>query len=542
MKSLIIIYFLPLALLFSCGNGGEMIKEGRNEAKGSSYRPIPKNEKVTDLQLDSILIQAFIENQKIEKSTASRIQEFYLNRDYQFAWFTKEGLTEPAQWFWDLHKEYINYSQDSSSFDKSLHQEMEIIIDEGEESILSEEGIASTEMKLTAHFLDFSKSAFTGKINPSELQWHIPKKKLNYVSFLDSLVNMEGEFEDLVPQSRQYKAMKQQLLKYYDLSNKLSDQPISIEPLRSIRKGDSSEALAKIKTKLFILGDLPRLDTSTVFNTQLEGAVISFQERHGLKPDGIIGPMALRALNTPVAGRIQTMLLNMERMRWLPEHPEGRSIMVNIPEYRIRVFEGKKEALSMNIVVGKSANRTVIFKDQLEYVVFSPYWNIPRSITRNEILPAMKKNISYLHQNNMEIVRYSDGLPVIRQKPGPQNALGKVKFIFPNRYSIYFHDTPAKSLFDRTQRAFSHGCIRLEHPFRMAQYLLKDKQEWTDERIRAQMNADKEKWVQLEEKVPVRIVYFTSWVDSKGRLNFRDDIYGHDRKLSSLLFNTDSTF
>ena len=190
----------------------------------------------------------------------------------------------------------------------------------------------------------------------------------------------------------------------------------------------------------------------------------------------------------------------------------------------------------MNIVVGKAANRTVIFSDDLKYVVFSPYWNVPQSIVRNEIYPAMKRNSNYLQRNNMEVTGYSNGLPIVRQKPGKSNALGDVKFIFPNSYNIYFHDTPSRSLFDRQQRAFSHGCIRVQQPFDLAVYLLRNQPEWTKEKIKAAMHQSTEKWVTLNKSVPVFITYFTSWVDGKGILHFTEDIYGHDKRMADHLF------
>jgi murein L,D-transpeptidase YcbB/YkuD len=207
---------------------------------------------------------------------------------------------------------------------------------------------------------------------------------------------------------------------------------------------------------------------------------------------------------------------------------EGKRIVANIPEYRLHVYEDNREVLAMDIVVGKTSNPTVAFNDMMEHIVFSPYWNVPSSIVRNEILPARRRNPRYLSSQNMEITGTEDGLPVIRQRPGPGNALGGVKFLFPNKYNIYFHDTPAKTLFSRNKRAFSHGCIRLSQPFELAKYLLKDKPEWSDEAIRRAMSARSEKWVKLEEKIPVFITYYTSWVDPSGVLQFRDDIYRRD--------------
>jgi murein L,D-transpeptidase YcbB/YkuD len=226
----------------------------------------------------------------------------------------------------------------------------------------------------------------------------------------------------------------------------------------------------------------------------------------------------------------------MERMRWMPKEPSGNRIVANIPEYKLHVYEASKKVFDMDIVVGTEANKTVVFNDVLKYVVFSPYWNIPRSIIRNEIQPAMRKSSNYLARKNMEQTGFSDGLPIIRQKPGGANALGSVKFIFPNNYNIYFHDTPAKSLFGKEKRAFSHGCVRLAEPKKLAAYLLRNQPEWTSQKISEAMNASKEKWVTLKEPIPVVITYFTSWISSDGLLNFRDDIYGHDKKMAERLF------
>ena len=190
----------------------------------------------------------------------------------------------------------------------------------------------------------------------------------------------------------------------------------------------------------------------------------------------------------------------------------------------------------MNIVVGKEGNSTVIFNDELKYIVFSPYWNVPRSIVKNEILPAMSRNPNYLASQNMEITSQKGSIPTIRQLPGPRNSLGRVKFLFPNNYNIYFHDTPAKSLFQREKRAFSHGCMRLEDAKKLAVYLLRDQPEWTEDRIQQAMSQGTEKWVTLKQDIPVYVSYFTAWVDEGGALHFRDDIYGHDRRMAERLF------
>jgi L,D-transpeptidase YcbB len=194
----------------------------------------------------------------------------------------------------------------------------------------------------------------------------------------------------------------------------------------------------------------------------------------------------------------------------------------------------------LDVVVGKEGNTTMMFNGDLNQVVFSPYWNVPPSIVRKEILPSMNKNSNYIAGKNMEVTGNEGGLPVVRQKPGPGNALGKVKFLFPNSFNIYFHDTPEKSLFDRDKRAFSHGCIRLSDPTKMATWLLRDMPEWTPEKIHEAMDAGKEKYVKLKDPVPVIITYYTAWVDESGQLNFRDDIYKHDDALIQKMFITGS--
>jgi murein L,D-transpeptidase YcbB/YkuD len=266
-------------------------------------------------------------------------------------------------------------------------------------------------------------------------------------------------------------------------------------------------------------------------------AVKNFQQRHGYKPDGTVSATLIKEMNVPASKRLQQIVMNMERMRWMPNEPKSdKLILVNIPEFMLHMYEGNKRVWDMVVVVGKEGHNTVMFTGDLNQIVFSPYWNVPPSIVKSEILPAVDRNPNYLDNQNMEIVNSNGELPTIRQKPGTGNALGKVKFLFPNSFNIYFHDTPSKSLFDRDKRAFSHGCIRLQDPFRMAQYLLKDNPEWSAEKINVAMNEGSEKYVKLKDPVPVFITYYTSWVDDNGLLNFRDDIYKHDEKLSKKMF------
>ena len=491
----------------------------------------------SDLFLDSTIIEKFLANQQLEDSSANRLRSFYNTRNYQFAWFNKDGLAEQARAFWNLHNNFIQLSNDSAFIDNQLHEQMELLVHDDTTISMDPKNIAEIELRLTEHFFEYAQYAYDGKVNPDELQWHIPRKKVNPMALLDSLVSNKGQnIEQWEPVSPQYALIKNKLMRYQEIEKAGGWGEIILKKKKTYKAGDTAVTIRQVKRRLYATGDLTVMDTSEIFTPELTSAVKLAQKRFGLHQDGIIKADLVDKLNIPVTDRIKQVLINMERMRWMLDEPEGNRILVNIPDYKLHVFENGKKIFDIDIVVGTAANKTVVNKDDLKYVVFSPYWNSPRSIVRKEILPAMAKNPNYLARNNMEQTGFSNGLPVIRQKPGNDNALGRVKFIFPNSFNIYFHDTPAKSLFDRQQRAFSHGCIRLAEPKKLAEYLLRNQPEWTTSKINQAMRASKEKWVTLNEAVPVLVTYFTAWVSGDGLLNFREDIYGHDQRLALHLF------
>jgi murein L,D-transpeptidase YcbB/YkuD len=251
----------------------------------------------------------------------------------------------------------------------------------------------------------------------------------------------------------------------------------------------------------------------------------------------MISDSLIAIMNVPVEERMKQLLINMNRIAWMPTQQQQKLIQVNIPDFMLYVYEDTGEALHSKVIVGKEGTNSMMFTGNLNQIVFNPYWNIPASIVKNEIMPAMKKDPNYLKKNNMEIVQPNDTLPVIRQLPGPQNSLGKVKFLFPNTYEIYLHDSPKKELFAQQNRAFSHGCIRVAEAQKLAEYLLKNNREWTPDKIKQAMNSGKEQTVALKEPVPVSISYLTAWVDKNGQVNFRNDIYGHDARTASKMFN-----
>jgi len=348
---------------------------------------------------------------------------------------------------------------------------------------------------------------------------------------LDSLLLSKGKnLSQYEPLNRQYNLLKDYLLKYYEAQKRGVWQPI-VAAKKSYKPGDYSVTISQIKKRLLLTGDLTTNDTSTFFTDSLVVAIKRYQHRNGLTEDGIAGSALFSELNRPIGDRINQILINMERIRWVPAEPTSDFLLVNIPEFRLHVYENGKYRWNMKVVVGAVAHNTVIFNGKLKYIVFSPYWNVPSSIIRKEVVPGMKRNKNYLANHNME---WNNG--AVRQKPGPGNSLGLVKFLFPNSYNIYLHDTPSKSLFNESKRAFSHGCIRLAEPKRLAEYLLRNDSEWNEASITKAMNSGKEKYVSLKQSIPVFIGYFTAWVDRDGKLNFRDDIYGHDKEMSEHMF------
>ncbi len=485
----------------------------------------------SDIFFDSLALENYIHSHAIPDTLANEMRSFYNGRNYQYAWFHDDGIADYANTFSGMQNSYIGYSGDSSLYDARLHKLIDSL--QTDSTIQPADPlILETELGLTYQFLRYTYKAYSGRgIDTKDLNWYIPKKKINPVGFLDSmLVNKGRNLDAYEPVNRQYNLLKTHLLKYYEIEKSGKWDSI-IADKKVYRNGDSSRTIADIKQRLYLLGDLEKPDSSGLFNDQTADALKSFQRKHGLKDDGVAGPALIRALNRPIHEYTRQILINMERMRWVPAEPAGDYLLVNIPEFRVHIFEKGKLAWSMDVVVGSTAHNTVIFNGDMKYIVFSPYWNVPQSIIKNEILPGIERNKNYLANHNME---WNNGN--VRQKPGPRNSLGLVKFLFPNSYSIYLHDTPSKSLFNESKRAFSHGCIRLAEAKKLAIYLLRNDSSWTDAKITQAMNSGKERFVTLKETIPVFIGYFTAWVNSKGELNFREDVYGHDKKLAEHLF------
>ena len=478
----------------------------------------------TRIKFDSAMVTIFLDSFPKFKAFENDISSFYRTRNYAYAWYDDNGMIEPAT---NLYNRIQNFTDEGlpdslpykSDFEKLMSNE------EG-----NDKTAPTLELMLTSQYLMYAKNAWVGLSEKQSLatEWLLPRKKITTQQLLDSLVNGHNVLENS-PVYRQYNVLKAYLKKYNEIKASQNFTDIKADK-KTYKAADSSAVIAAIRERLFLLGDMATDDHSLIFDSTLVAGVKSFEQRMGYKEDGIINTALLAEMNYPLEKRIEQILVNMERSRWIPVQPGTDYLAINIPEFKMHVYENDSLAWSMNVVVGKNQHKTVIFNGDMKYVVFSPYWNIPTSILKNETLPAIKRNPNYLAQHNME---WNGGS--VRQKPGPNNSLGLVKFLFPNTHSIYLHDSPAKSLFNEDNRAFSHGCIRLAEPKKLAMYLLRGDSSWTEKTIGDAMNKCVEKYVTLKKTIPVFITYFTTWVDRQGKLNFRNDIYDRNGRLAKMI-------
>jgi murein L,D-transpeptidase YcbB/YkuD len=409
-----------------------------------------------------------------------------------------------------------------------------------------------------------------GRVDPRTLGWgyDVGPKKLDRAALLRAARNgggVPGLLDSLEPHYSHFVRNRRELAHYRDLARAGEPAPVPALPKgrKKVEPGQPWDGVDALRARLTLLGDLaadaavaPAPDGLPRYAGALVEAVKRFQARHILDPDGVVGAGTIEALNVPLAARVRQLELAMERGRWLPRLDDRPTVFVNVPLFRLWASDpvAGEEPLRMRVVVGRSLdNRTPIFVEQMEYVVFRPYWNPPYGIAAKEIVPRVRRDPSYLEREDLEIVASGDeGAPalpatpenldavvagrlVVRQRPGPSNSLGLAKFIFPNHENVYMHGTPATQLFSRTRRDFSHGCIRVEDPARLAEWVLRDVPGWTRARIDAAMQAERPTRVNLRERLLVVLFYDTVHVNSEGVVHFAGDIYGHDRALDAAL-------
>ncbi len=480
------------------------------------------------LHLDSTSISKLLSMYPLLAKYAPEVNQFYRYRDFSYAWYETSGLIEQAS---HLYTRLSNLEDEGILIKPPYLHELDSLINNPSDSARADSAL---EILLTSEYLFYANKVWNGipESQTSKLQWYIPRKKLNLPYLTDSLIRDTAAplFSDNYSY-RQYNLLKQALKKYRQLDSTISWKPIEVKGRLTLH--DESKEVARLRTRLFELGDLKFDSGSEVFDDSLQNGVKSFQYRYGMTVDGVAGTAFFKYINTPLQEYIRTIIINMERARWIPVDLKRHYLIVNIPSFTLYAYDADTIRFAMNVVVGKDVHKTVLFSGDIKYIVFSPYWDIPPSILKNEILPGIRRDPNYLKRNNMEWVGNR-----VRQKPGPKNSLGLVKFLFPNSYNIYLHDTPAKSLFEKSARAFSHGCIRLGAPEKLADYLLRNDPQWTAEKINKAMHAGVEKYVTLKDPVPVYIGYMTAFVDNEGKINFRDDVYKRDDALEKTILTS----
>jgi murein L,D-transpeptidase YcbB/YkuD len=526
------LFFLIIVILFAFTFVNISCKKSEQQAAESKL--ISALKIATDfsaIPFDSTQIVPFFNKYPKLKNFQSDVIALYKKHKYHYIWYDSKGINEVADLLYskinNLESEGI---QTTVPYKEQLDEFFQNVAENQKPSI-------ETELLISSLYFFYADKVYHGvdAKKSTELGWYLPRKKQSYVNYLDSLLIKpslinKNEKEVL----GQYYRLKEVLQHYREIEKKEGWNTIDLDPrFKSFKPGDSSNTIAQIRQHLFITGDMISDSKSALYDESLKEGVLKFKKRNAYTPDAIITKKHIVNMNVPVAERIKTIMVNMERCRWISSDISKAKefIVINIPSYQLTYFKDGKPELLSKVVVGKDMNKTVVFSAVMKYIVFSPYWNVPRSIIKKELEPAMAKNKNYLAEHDME---WNGG--EIRQKPGPKNSLGLIKFLFPNSNSIYLHDTPSKNLFNEEKRAFSHGCIRIAKPKELANLILKDDKNWTPEKIDAAMNKGQESWYTLKNKIPVYIGYFTAWVDNEGVIHFYDDVYSRDDSLASLIF------
>jgi len=422
--------------------------------------------------------------------------------------------------------------------------------------------LADLDLLLTDAFLVYGAHLMSGRVNPETIdpEWHAARREADLTALLERSLSSGGPakaLRDLLPRHEGYGRLKRALTNYTDVAARGGWPRIPDGP--AVALGEQDPRIPALTQRLALVGDVFAATDGdgNVLDSLTVAGLVRFQVRHGLEPDGVLGNATLAALNVPVEERIRQLELNLERWRWLPQDLGERHIIVNAAGFDLEVFEGMQVVLAMKVVVGRTYRRTPVFSAPLRYLVFNPFWHVPHSLAVLDQVPMQQNDSAYFSRVGMRVfegwgsdAREIDPVAVdwtsvtpdsfsyrLRQDPGPQNALGRVKFMLPNRHNVYLHDTPSRDLFARAQRDFSSGCIRLERAMDLAEYLLRDAAGWDPHAIATAATAGVETTVPLPNPVPVHILYWTAWANEDGTIHFRQDIYRRDERLLAALLS-----
>ena len=488
----------------------------------------------------------------VELFSQVELPQFYSYRGFELAWkdkINKNDLIESLE----------------SSFDEGLDpadyhlKKIKELVGKSKKGKLSNEELVDLDLLLSDALILYGSHLLEGKLEQSELRRNWDVEKNEKPEHIDSLLTVtlhnhtvKQALENLKPNHYMYKLMKSHLKRLRKEAKKGGWPTVSEGA--TLKPGDSSARIVEVRKYLIAVGDLKKgkVADEYVYDEDLELAVKRFQIRHKLTDDAAIGKGTIGQMRIPIEERINTVLLNLERIRWIFHHPDDDFLMVNIAGFRVKRITNKEEVFDSRVIVGKYHHETPVFKGVMKYIVMNPTWTLPYSIATHETLPKLKKDPGYLAAKHMEVMdrngtilnsanidwnKYSAGnFPfIIRQKAGPWNALGEVKFIFPNKYSVYLHDTPSRGLFNVQDRAFSHGCIRTEEKWDLLMSLMDDPDVWNMDKINEILKSGKTTNIPLPKPINIYLIYLTAAVDQQNNLMFMKDIYKRDDKVLKAL-------
>ncbi len=481
---------------------------------------------------------------------------FYENREYEPAWISGPADIDRAGLFIvEIEGMKWHGLQSADYHFKTIRRAFARLASDTREGTESPLSIAELDILFTDAFFMMASHLYKGKVNPESIDadWEIPRHRpeLNMDEQLETMLAQRLSPNEMLkrfyPQNSLYPAMMASL-KQYRINDRLPKYPV-IRSKETIRPDSTSDAMAEIRQRLVQMGFIKGYSYAnySLYDKTVQEGIKKLQKQHGLNQDGIIGQATFAFLNLQNEDLVKALEINLERMRWLPWDFGEKFIVCNIADQSVFMIQNKDTVFSTRAIIGKEYRSTPVFEAQMNYLVFSPTWTIPPTILANDVIPAVKRDINYLSAKNMQVIDRTGKVVatnsidwskmsrrsfpyVIRQAPGPTNALGLVKFMFPNSYNVYIHDTPSRNLFSRDDRALSSGCIRIQHPTELAEILLKD-MNWDRAKIRAAMESGREQSVRLPEPITVYIGYLTAWADQQGQTHFRNDLYNRDKKL-----------
>lgn len=489
-----------------------------------------------------------------EGSHAGTIRDFYDQRDGRPAWVTTRGPTPQGRAFLQqlCQADQEGIRPSGYALD-SLAQELQALYQSPSQEVDSvRQDVAQLDATLSQAFVRYLDDLLHGSVQPEEVggKWHIEPEETDLLAVMNRAVSdgVEETLDTLVTQNYRYDPLRQALDRYHTIANE-GGWP-SVDGETPLQPGDSGPEVRRLRERLAATDDLSEEQADGASYTEaLVEAMQRFEERHGLPVDGEVSEEDREALNVSAKQRARHLALNLERYRWMPDDLGREHVFVNLMDFRLKAYRDGSNVLSMPIVVGEQGWETVAFADTLQYAMFGPAWNVPSSIATEDLLPQLKGNPDLLDEKNYQILTSSgdsvgvdslskealeSGALRIRQEPGPQNPLGRVKYMFPNEHAIYLHDTPADQVFNQRVRTSSHGCIRVGDPVEFGAFLF-DEDELAPEKIRSLMETADERRIDLSDPVPVYIVYLTAWATPEGAVHFRKDRYDYDQSLQTAL-------